>query len=449
MSKFIKIFILGLILLVGIGIFANPVKASDDFSLELMSPSWDIIYGGETKTADLKITNNTGYSLDGEATFSAWYEGEPFQGTLIAINPSFGLSNNRSEWINGNVIFSDFEISEGETLTALEIKTHPALMPGQYSFTLKLEGIPVETGEPGEPYVAGVIIGDGGGGGGGYTLPTTPNTNTGKVVATPGEGGITTFTNSDGSKIKLTIPAGAVSGNTVFTIEKVDIDLINQPSPGSGLFLINGSVYEIKARDGTKSIITFDKSLILTFTYTDEQIKGLDEDSLKVYYWNGEEWIAIENSEVNKDDNIITASIDHLTLFALMGSKIKLIEEEIKEEEIIEETGISEILKETPEKIKEGIKKIVEAITSLAPSGEAKKPSASEEEITLPGETASPVTGTPQRGLASMVAAVGMTWEEISKSAFLTIVVILCLIALVFIGFKEWRLYKKKRRNSK
>jgi len=158
MSKFIKTFILGLATLIEIGIFANPVRAGDDFNLELMSPSWDVIYGGETKIAELKIINNTGSLLEGEATFSCWYEEEPFQGNLVVISPSFGLSDNHSEWINGSVIFSDFEISEGETLTTLEMKTHPALMPGQYSFTIAIKG----TTEKEEYITPSVIVGGGG-----------------------------------------------------------------------------------------------------------------------------------------------------------------------------------------------------------------------------------------------------------------------------------------------
>ncbi len=181
------------------------------------------------------------------------------------------------------------------------------------------------------------------GGGGGYippiTLPTTPTTDTGEVMATPGEGGITTLTNPDGSKIELTIPPEAVSENTNFSINLVDISSVSQPDPASGYFLINGLVYEIKAERNGEFITTFDKPLTLTFTYTDEQIEGLDEASLKIYYWDKDQnqWVALENSEVNRDDNTVSASIDHFTLFALMGSEIEFIGEEEEEEE--EEEG--------------------------------------------------------------------------------------------------------------
>lgn len=174
MNNFIKTFILGLILLIGVGFFANPVKANDNFSLELVSDSWGVIFGGERKTAKLKIINNTGNLLDGEAIFSAWYEGEPFQGSLIAISSLFKLSDNRSEWVAGSIVFSDFEISKGETQTTLEVETHSALMPGNYIFTLLLKG----TAETGETYPAEIINVGGGGGRYVFSTPTITTTDT-------------------------------------------------------------------------------------------------------------------------------------------------------------------------------------------------------------------------------------------------------------------------------
>lgn len=205
-----------------------------------------------------------------------------------------------------------------------------------------------------------IIPGGVGGGGGGVDIPTastTPITETGEVTATPGEGGITTLTNPDGSKIELTVLPEAVSENTNFTINPIDISSISQPDPASGLFLIAGLVYEIKAQRDGEFITTFDKSLTLTFTYTDEQIEGLDETSLKIYYWDEENWIALENSEVNTDNNSVTASIDHFTLFALMGFKIGFVEEEIEEEIPSEEVVLApteEGIEKAPEEPIEG-----------------------------------------------------------------------------------------------
>ena len=271
--------------------------------------------------------------------------------------------------------------------------------------------------------------------GGGTTYipptPTTPITETGEVTATPGEGGITSLTNPDGSKIELTIPPGAVSENTNFSINLVDISSVSQPDPASGLFLIAGLVYEIKAERDGEFITTFDKPLTLTFTYTDEQIEGLDEDSLKIYWWNGEEWVALENSEVDVDNNTVTVSIDHFTLFALMGSKIGFVEEEIEKEEGEEEIPSEEVV--------------------LAPTGEEeiKKPEGfiaegaapvKEEIVTVPPEEKAPAGG---GGLASLFLA---SLGEIGETPWMVIVATFCLTGLVIIGIREWKLARKKKK---
>ena len=165
MNKLIKTFIFGLVTLIGIGAFANTVQANSDLIVELMSPSWNTIYGGETKLADLKIINNTGHLLDGEATFSVWYKNTPFQGTLDAINISFDLTEDSSQWEDGKITFSNFEILEGETLTILKMNTHPTLMPGQYSFLFTLKGSTEK-----EVHTTSI---SGGSGGGGYYYQET------------------------------------------------------------------------------------------------------------------------------------------------------------------------------------------------------------------------------------------------------------------------------------
>ena len=424
MNKVSKsLIVLFLAFLIGSGFSVMPVQAQNNNLILGVVEQCDIQYAGDSCIAELKLTNNTGKILDGRAVLHIDYKGvcsnnnlENFDGE--GIQAWYNDSPPSSGWNNGDLIFSDFNINKGETYPKLKIKTVPNLCPGEYTFTFSIKGIFEERG-----YVApSVIVG-----GLGYIppVPTTPITDNGKVTATPGEGGITSLTNPDGSKIKLTIPAGAVSENTHFTIERVDINLVTPPSPESGLFLVNGLVYEIKAEVNGKSITTFKKPLILTFTYTNEQIEGLDENSLKIYYWNGKNWIALENSEVNRDDNTVTASTDHFTLFALIGSKIELIKEEI---------GPSEITKEISKKITEEVIPPKEEVTS------------SKEEVVPPKEgivTVPPEERVAGEGLASLLLA---SLGEIGETPWMAIIVVFCIIGLVIIGIREWELARKKKK---
>jgi len=445
-KNFLKLILLSLIVILGNSFFTSSARAGNGLTLEA-TKECNIQYTGDSCVAELKLTNNTGEILAGEAFLHIDYQGvcsnnelRDFDGE--GIEAQFSITDNNwlnfSSWEEGTTRVLDFKIDKGETQPKLRIKTVSNLCPGEYTFTITLKG----NTENSERYITTPTIIGGSGGGGYYAPPTTPTTNTGKVTATHGEGGVTTLTNPDGSKVELIVPAGAVSRNTHFTIDAVDVGSVTEPNPESGLFLTAGLVYEIKAQRDGEFITTFDKLITLTFTYTEEQIKGLDESSLKIYYWDKtqNQWVALENSEVDVENNTVTASLDHFTLFALMGSVIGFIEEETPKE-----VGIPEIIKDIPKKIAKGIKKISEGVVPSVPTGESEKPSESEE-ISLPKETTTPQTKIPQSGLALMLATIGSAWEEIGKSAFLTTVVILCLVVLALIGFRAWTLFQEKKK---
>ena len=425
-----------LMLLIEGSFFISSAKAESGLILET-TKECDIQYSGDSCIAELKLTNSTGKILDGEVFLHIDYQGlcsnnelRDFDGKGIEVQ--FSIADNSwlnfsDDWENGMTTVSGFSIPKDETQPKLKIETVPNLCPGEYTFTLKLKG----TAEEKEYVTPPVVIG--GRGGGSYYIPPT----------TSEEGEVITLTNPDGGKVELFVPAGAAPKNTHFTIERVDISSTIQPDSESGIFLIAGLLCEIKAQRDGEFITTFDKPLTLTFTYTDEQIKELDEDSLKIYWRNDEKWAALENSELNIDNNTVTASIDHFTLFSLMG--LKTVHSEGEEEKEIregkekkEEFMISE--EEEKEKKEEEVLpggesekgKDISAISKEKEEKENKK----EEEVSA---------GTPQRGLSSMMASIGMIWRRVSKSTFLILVVVLCVMGLILISLKEWRLFRRKR----
>lgn len=154
----------------------------------------------------------------------------------------------------------------------------------------------------------------------GSTPPaTTPTTTTGTVTATASNGGSTTLTSSDGTQVTLEIPAAAISADTTFTISEVSSSSVTQP--GGTLIMVGGVVYEITAVSGGENVTSFDANLTLTFTYTDEQISEVVESALQVYYWDADtsSWLAL-TSTVDSSNNSISATTNHLTQFAIIGS---------------------------------------------------------------------------------------------------------------------------------
>lgn len=164
----------------------------------------------------------------------------------------------------------------------------------------------------------------GGGGGGGPSTPSTPETTTGEVIVTASAGGKTTALSSENTKAVVEIPADAVNNSTeikIVPVIKSTVQVATKEIP-IGKSVIGNYVYNFTAVSGGKAVVTFSKPIILTFTYTDEQVKRFNELSLKIHYWREDDskWVDLD-TEVDAKNNILTASVEHFTLFAIMGTK--------------------------------------------------------------------------------------------------------------------------------
>lgn len=207
-----------------------------------------------------------------------------------------------------------------------------------------------------------------GGGGGAVVVtpaPTVPTTETGEVTATPSAGGETTLTSSEESEVKVTIPADAVSANTTVAITEADAStLISEGTVGAAptaLYRVGNLVFSISATDEEGNIVSeFSKAVTLTFTYTDEQVEGLDEDTLQIYKWTGTEWLALD-STVDTVNNTVTTTLTELSYFALMGEKA----EEVPVEEVVKKLTKSELKAKIITVIKQLISLISQLIAQL------------------------------------------------------------------------------------
>ncbi len=169
--------------------------------------------------------------------------------------------------------------------------------------------------------------GGGSGGGGSAPPPTMPTTATGQVTATPAAGGKTTVAAPDGTGATVEIPANALTSSAVITVntvaktaESVAAAIAAVPT---GTFVVGNNVYTMAAvSEGTIAVTSFRQTVTLTFTYTDAQIAGLSESSLKVYYWDAtnSKWTVLSTT-VNTLTNTITCTTNHFTYFAIIGQK--------------------------------------------------------------------------------------------------------------------------------
>jgi parallel beta-helix repeat protein len=60
----------------------------------------------------------------------------------------------------------------------------------------------------------------------------------------------------------------------------------------------------------------------ITVHYTDADVSGIDEGSLKLYYWSSDDnsWHLCNNISVNTSTNMISGSLDHITPFGIFGA---------------------------------------------------------------------------------------------------------------------------------
>ncbi len=170
--------------------------------------------------------------------------------------------------------------------------------------------------------ICGKVGGSGGGGGGGAVstpTPTVPTTTTGQVTVTASGGGKTTFTTSENTTATADLSANAVSSSTDVKIaadSKTSV-IASRPIP-SGKSIVGGYAYNYTATANNQTVSTFLKNITLTFSYTDSQISGLNEGTLKVYYWDGTQWLSL-SSTIDQTNNKITVTTNHFTYFVIMG----------------------------------------------------------------------------------------------------------------------------------
>jgi len=194
-----------------------------------------------------------------------------------------------------------------------------------------------------------------GGGGGGSTPPAAPETEAdetanqpeaaptadapatfnGQVTVDALNGGSTTVTTDTGSTVKVVIPPNAVTTETTFAVSQ---NLVTKtttggdtatggsgssvvPPPAAGKVIIGGRSFDVGATAAGNAISQFSDSLTLILNYSNAEVAGVDESSLKISYYNSSDnaWVSLTSS-VDAAANTITAYTNHLTSFAVIGA---------------------------------------------------------------------------------------------------------------------------------
>ncbi|MGB3905249.1 MAG: hypothetical protein WBB22_10020, partial [Anaerolineae bacterium] len=137
---------------------------------------------------------------------------------------------------------------------------------------------------------------------------------------TPEDGGTLVFTDTNALTTTVQIPAGGVTQTT--TIVYTPVMTATVPSG----FVFAGRAFSLEAyRNGNPLPgFTFEEPVNVTIRYADDDVAGLDENTLVLYYWDDAdgEWAdaACGPYDRHPHENWLTVPVCHLTDFALLGN---------------------------------------------------------------------------------------------------------------------------------
>jgi len=92
--------------------------------------------------------------------------------------------------------------------------------------------------------------------------------------------------------------------------------------PGNNLFVIGSQVYSIKALTADGEVISnFNQPITITVQYTNSEVSGLVESSLRLYNLHEGSWEQLTDCVNNTTTNTISCTTDKFSVFAIFGTK--------------------------------------------------------------------------------------------------------------------------------
>lgn len=134
----------------------------------------------------------------------------------------------------------------------------------------------------------------------------------------------TTSLTDSGRTMEVSTPANFTTATTTVVIQIRAQDstpvLDSLGIPGS-LSSAASVVFDVKALvNDTVELDSFDHPITITYTYTDEDIAGLDESTLSMYHYHDSAWEELDDCSVNAGANTITCNTPNFSIFGIFGS---------------------------------------------------------------------------------------------------------------------------------
>jgi hypothetical protein len=137
------------------------------------------------------------------------------------------------------------------------------------------------------------------------------------VTVYPGVANTLVYTDAQGNVVRVDIPADAVTGTTTLFYTP-----LTTATPPADLAFADIAFTLEAYRGGVHlSQFVFEQPITVTMHYTDASVAGMDESSLRLYYWDGGQWVdaACGAYDRHPDQNWLAVPVCHLSEFALFG----------------------------------------------------------------------------------------------------------------------------------
>lgn len=160
----------------------------------------------------------------------------------------------------------------------------------------------------------------------GFSLDGTFTTSCTGTAAVMDAADATVATNTGGSlslgNLSLVVPASFTTGTDVlFQAKQLDADsFFGSAGTPSALTLVGALIVNLTAlTDIGTTLPTFAQPLSVTFSYSDDDVAGIDESSLAIYRYDGSSWHVLSNCIVDATANTVTCETSSFSDFGLFG----------------------------------------------------------------------------------------------------------------------------------
>jgi uncharacterized repeat protein (TIGR01451 family) len=141
-----------------------------------------------------------------------------------------------------------------------------------------------------------------------------------QTTVDPTTGGTLVYTDTQGNPTTVEVPGGAVS-ETV-TLLYTPVSSLTQPISPNLCFA--GHAFDLDAYQGgtLQPGFVFSKPVTITIYYSDDDVEGISESSLYLYYWTGAVWddAACGPYDRHPDENWLAVPICHLSRYGILGT---------------------------------------------------------------------------------------------------------------------------------